>query len=183
MRRIKTSLATAAVAASAFTMTSAAHAADGVITFSGNLVAAGCDVSVNGSGSSNTVALPSITTDQLDTAGDTAGPTPFTIAISNCNAGLTTVSTYFEPGGTVSTTGNYLANQNGAGATGVHIRLLNASGGVVNLAGAHTAQNAGTATVTGGAAIQRFTAVYYTPAGGATAGALSTSVNYSIIYL
>ncbi|PRE84487.1 fimbrial protein, partial [Burkholderia gladioli] len=58
-------------------------AADGTITFMGNVTAQTCTINGNGSGSKNfTVTLPTVSASSLATAGATAGATPFNIALT-----------------------------------------------------------------------------------------------------
>ena len=132
-------LATAAIAAAA-AMPAVSQAADGTITFTGQITSQTCTISGNGGGKNFTVTLPTVSTSALATAGTTAGRTPFNIALSNCTPNSGNVSTYFEPGATVDTTTGQLINASGT-ATNVEIGLLNGDSSVITLGAAQASQN------------------------------------------
>ena len=104
-------LATAIAVAAA--MPAVSQAADGTITFTGQITSQTCTISGNGAGKNLTVTLPTVSTSALATAGTTAGRTPFNIALSNCTPNSGNVSTYFEPGATVDTATGQLVNASG----------------------------------------------------------------------
>jgi major type 1 subunit fimbrin (pilin) len=165
-------LAIAAVAA----LSQAAQASDGTITFTGQLNTATCTIT---GGGNQTVTLPTLSTAALTSAGATAGDTLFNIAVTGCTAGLTTANAYFEAGGNIDTATGRLKNT--AATNNVQIQLLNGSGTVVNLAGVAGSQNTAAATLTSGAGTQSFIARYYAT-GATTAGAVASSVTYSMVY-
>ncbi|WP_316156560.1 fimbrial protein [Cupriavidus sp. BIC8F] len=164
-----------------------AHAAttnaDGQITFNGQITAQTCTINGNGTGSKNfAVTLPTVSASTLAQAGDTAGQTPFYIALTNCTPNTGNVHTYFEAGPTTdTTTGNLIVDA--GGATNVQIRLLN--GGTDNSpikAGfTDAAQNSGVVAINSGSATLPYYAQYYAT-GAATAGAANSTVMYSIAY-
>lgn len=68
-----------------FTAISAgAVAADGKITFKGEVVKQSCVV--EGANKDKTVTLPKVSANALQNVGDTTGTTPFTIELSKCAA-------------------------------------------------------------------------------------------------
>lgn len=69
----------------------AAQAADGKVTFNGEVIENTCTV-VN---KDKTVTLPTVQRSALSSAGETAGVVPFTIDLTSCTPGAD-VSVYFE---------------------------------------------------------------------------------------
>jgi major type 1 subunit fimbrin (pilin) len=112
----------------------------------------------------------------LAAAGATAGDTLFNISLTGCSA--TTATAYFEAGAnTDASTGRLKTN-----ATNLQIQLLNASGSAINVAGASTAAQATSAVnVSSGSGTQSFIARYYAT-GATSAGAVTSSVTYSMVY-
>nr|WP_322107374.1 fimbrial protein [Paraburkholderia sp. J41] len=156
-----------------------AHAADGTITFTGNVTAQTCTISGNGGTSSFTVALPTVSASSLAAAGQTAGRTPFNIALTNC-AQSGNVHTFFEQGPTIdTTTGNLLVNA--GGATNVEIQLQNADLSTIALNQADSAQKSESVAISSGAATLNYYAQYFAT-GKATAGAANSSVMYTMSY-
>ncbi len=162
-----------------------AHAADGTITFNGNITAQTCTINGNGNGpgvTNFTVQLPTVSAATLNSAG-VAGQTAFNIALTNCTPDSGNVHTFFEAGPTTdASTGNLILDAGGA-AQNVQIRLLN--GGTANTpikAGfTNAAQNSNSVPLTNGAATLWYYAQYYAT-GVATAGTANSSVMYSIAY-
>ncbi|PZX34075.1 major type 1 subunit fimbrin (pilin) [Cupriavidus phytorum] len=160
-----------------------AHAADGTITFNGNITAQTCKINGNGTNSNNfQVQLPTVSTSILKSLGDVAGQTPFNISLTECTPDTGNVHTFFEAGPTTdATTGNLIVEA--GGAQNVQIRLLN--GGTANtpIKAGYTdqAQNSNAVALTNGAATLSYYAQYYAT-GQATAGAANSSVMYSIAY-
>jgi major type 1 subunit fimbrin (pilin) len=179
----------------------ATQASDGTITFTGAVTANTCTVGVNGGGANATVSLPTVGTSALTNAATkkTAAGTFFYMTLSACTAtplsdfggsAPTHVVIYFEAGPNVNpVTGGLI---NAPGGSNVEVNLYNASaaGTIVG------SQITPGATVTAGvvttnstpqaiaSVTQYFYAGYSTAgaAGAATAGAVSTSVTYSLIY-
>ncbi len=196
--RIKRALIAAGMA-TAIGLPLSSQASDGTITFTGAVTANTCTVSVNSSGASATVALPTVSTAALNnTAGKTtAAGTFFSMAVSACTAtpvadiggqAPTTVAIYFEAGPNVdSITGGLINTVSGSN---VEVNLYNASAasivGTQIMPGTQTHQPLAQAIGTGGT--QWFYAGYSTAGtnglagAAATAGAVSTSVTYSLIY-
>ena len=155
-----------------------AFAADGTITFTGQIYANTC--TINGGGNNFTVSLPSaVSSSQLDIAGKTAGRTAFQIALTNCPA-ATNVHTFYEPGPTTNGLGR-LVNTAGGGATNVEIQLLNDDATVIKAGLADSLQNSKPVALSANAATLSYFAEYYA-IGAATAGAVTSSVAYTIVY-
>lgn len=171
----------AAVIAVAAVVPAVSHAADGTITFTGQITSQTCTISGNGGGKNFTVTLPTVSTSALATAGTTAGRTPFNIALSNCTPNSGNVSTYFEPGATVDTTTGQLINASGT-ATNVEVGLLNSDSSVITLGAAQASQNSKVVALASGAATLKYFAQYVATNGASTAGTVNTTVMYSIIY-
>ncbi len=164
-------------------MTFAANAADGTITFNGLVTDKTCDITTP-QGKDFTVTLPTVAKSSLPNAGATAGRTPFTINLSKCTAG--NVATYFEPGATVDFASGRLVNQAAANAAGnVQIRLLGSNSQFLPVlaagAGIAQANSQWVAVAADGSASLNYYAEYYATAA-ASAGEVTSSVKYTIIY-
>lgn len=103
------------------TISTQSFADAGTINFKGNVVAAACDITVDGTSSAD-VALGDWPTSTFKNTGDKSSPQPFTLAVSNCNSG-----TYqFAFTGTADTTNTNLFKV--SAATGVGIGIASADG-------------------------------------------------------
>ncbi|HBR1958479.1 TPA: type 1 fimbrial protein [Klebsiella quasipneumoniae subsp. quasipneumoniae] len=170
-----------------------ALAADGKVTFNGEIITNTCTVI---SGDKNKiVTLPTVQVSALSAANQTAGTTPFTIGLENCT-GASDVSVYFEPNEYVSTEGRLKntipaddSNDSNKGAKNVDIELLNNNHGVINLAnqtidpktGKVTGGNSTVVTPVDGSATLPFYARYFAT-NAAEAGKVSSYVNFTIVY-
>jgi major type 1 subunit fimbrin (pilin) len=175
------------------------QASDGTITFTGAVTASSCTLKVNGvsNGGTATVALPTVDTAALSNVSPktTAGGTFFSIGVSGCTAvqdlgvspftAPTQVQIYFEAGPNVDETTGGLINTI-VGGSNVEVNLYNASGativGTQIKPGTNTDQPVSQAI--GATGVQWFYAGYSTAgaAAAASAGAVSTSITYSLIY-
>lgn len=174
----KAILSTVVAAASIAAFAPAAHAADGLIEFTGALTSATCKI--NGGEKDFTVTLPTVSTSTLATAGSWAGRQAFKLALTECQPNTGVVSAYLEPGPTVDmTTGNLKVDT--GGATNVQIALLNSTYDKINAAGTNGSQNVDKVNISAGKADLQFYAQYQS-LGGATAGAAKSRVNYTIAY-
>lgn len=164
-------------------ISSTTYATDGTITINGLVTDKTCNI-VTPQGKNFTVALPTVSKQSLAKAGDVAGRTPFTINLTQCSQGK--VATYFEPGTTVDSITGRLNNQNAAGAQNVQVQLLGSNNAFLPVlaAGATGAQtNSQWVNVLsgGGSADLSYYAEYYA-SGSSTAGTVTTSIQYTIIY-
>ncbi|MBO1014694.1 type 1 fimbrial protein [Achromobacter sp. SD115] len=176
---MKKNLLTAALAIAGLATFASAHAADGTIEFTGNITANTCAINGGNGGENFTVALPTVSAKTLETAGATAGRTPFKIALTNCTDDQP-VSVHFEGGPTVSQETGRLTVDAG-GANKVELGLLNNSFGEIKAGAAIGQQNSQTVTLAGGKADLDYFVEYHS-LGGATAGAANSRVQYSISY-
>lgn len=194
--RIKRAMAAAGIA-TAMALPMSSQASDGTITFTGAVTASTCTLSVNGGNNAGTatVALPTVDTAALTNVSPktTAAGTFFSIGVSACNAvadigvgpsAPTHVQIYFEAGPNVDQATGGLINT--VGGSNVEVNLYNASNativGTQIMPGTPTNQPTALTILAGGT--QWFYAGYSTAGAGAaaTAGAVSTSVTYSLIY-
>ena len=168
----------------------AANAADGTITFSGLLLDTSCGVqTVTGGGTVTngnfSVTLPSVLATALPSDGTTAGATPFTMVISGCPTSLATAKAYFS--GTNINTDGYLKNTDETGgvsgaASNVELQLLNGDSSSIDLHGLNSAsQGVAPATMSNGNG-QINLQVQYHATGAATAGSVTSTVDYTIEY-
>jgi major type 1 subunit fimbrin (pilin) len=160
----------------------AAQASDGTITFNGVLTASTCIVTTGAAGTF-TVTLPTLAASTLATTGATAGATPFTITVDSCTT-ETSFTPYFETGATTDlVTGNLKTTQGVGKAANVELQLLNGDATVINVAAGPGVQGVlgfSRSTATGGVGNY---IVRYKSTGAATAGAVTSSVTYSMVYL
>ncbi|EHC4280972.1 F17A fimbrial adhesin [Escherichia coli] len=178
MRKIQFILGILAAASSSATL-----AYDGTITFNGKVVDQTCSVTT---GSKNLkVTLPTVSANSLDSSGKVVGLTPFTISLEGCNTAATgaqNVNAYFEPNANTDYTTGNLTNTASSGASNVQIQLLNADGvKVIKLGQAAAAQNVDTVAINDANVTLRYNAQYYAT-GVATAGDVTSTVNYTIAY-
>ncbi|MGA5657972.1 fimbrial protein, partial [Rahnella contaminans] len=109
---------------SGISMISAANAADGTITFTGNVTADSCTVAVNSSTSSATVELGTVSTSEFKAVGDLSTVKDFTLNLTACPTGVTNVSVVFDGQGDAADNTTFQNNDTGAtAATGVGVRL------------------------------------------------------------
>lgn len=160
------------------------YAVDGTITINGEVTDKTCDI-VSGANGNMDVTLPTVSKSALKVAGDTVGRTPFQIKLENCTAGAS-VATYFEPGPTVDFNSGRLINTDTAGATNVNVQLVGDNGNPILVKGVDAATGLQTNSQkvdvsAAGTADLNYYAEYYAT-GAATAGIVTTSVKYTIIY-
>jgi major type 1 subunit fimbrin (pilin) len=155
-------------------------AIDGTITINGQVVANTCTVTVNGTNNSGTVTLKPAPTSALASPGSTYGDMPFNIAVTGCDSSLNgkTVLPYWS-GTNVNSNGRL--NNTGT-ATNVDLQLLNQNDSTpIALNAPEGGQGTTGATVASGAATMTYYARYYAT-GAATAGPVTSTVNYTLIY-
>lgn len=161
-----------------------AQPAPNTINFQGEVTDQTCQVSVNGNTSDPTVLLPTVPATALTTAGDTAGQTTFTVAVTDCMAPMSTtqaIDTVFV--GNLVTAGGNLGNT--GTATNVALQLLDPAAPTVpfDLSAASGVAAPGLALAEGEtAASHDFAVRYITETGGATPGSVLGSVQYSVSY-
>jgi major type 1 subunit fimbrin (pilin) len=171
-----------AIVGAAFAVVPFLAFAGNTITFTGQVDAQTCTVSVNGNAAGASVLLPTVSTASLATAGKTDGMTNFTVGVTGCTADTTkamTVKTKFVAN-QVTATGNI---QNVGTAKNVSLQLLdpNKSTAGFNLTGGYSADSL---VVPKGQteASYDFAVRYYAEAAGVTAGTVKGSVQYALEY-
>lgn len=172
-----------AAAVSVGAIPTTAAASDGQINFTGTVLAQTCTVNGNATGNPvvGNLALPDVQAATLVSSGAIAGATPFTIVINGCDSALSTVATQFSGSNIDSATGN-LKNTAAGGATNVQLQLLNSDKTVINLRGATAAaQGSKSAALVAGAATLAYIAQYRS-LGNASAGAVASNVQFTMIY-
>ncbi|HEY0506075.1 MAG TPA: fimbrial protein [Lysobacter sp.] len=182
-------LSTAMVGALGFAAVGTASAADGKITFTGDITDVTCTVTAGagttGSNGNFAVAMGSVNKSALATVGARAGDTPFALIIggsgqTGCTDGKV-VKLRFEPAQSpVDMATGKLTNAAGT-APVVQVGLLNKNKADINLANPYDAANLGE-TITGNTATMNYWAQMYAPAIGVDAGSVDTFVMYSLQY-
>lgn len=182
----KTLLSTALVAAfGAAALVSPAHAAKkpgtgpgGTIQFSGKVLANSCVVTINGG---SVVTLPTVMTDDFAAASDTAGDTPFDVALSGCDKNTTTATMDFSgPNSNIDANTGDLINTATNGSN-VQIRLLNTGGAHIGL---NDNSNAPSITIDKqlGDGSTTLTAQYVATSTSTSPGLVNSSVNFTLTY-
>ena len=178
MKKFYRKMLQGAVVVSGVVVASSAIAADGEITFIGNVTSATCKI--NNGQPDFQVNLPTVSVQTLNASGRVAGRTPFTISLTECTDSLKTVGVYFEPGSYTSLQDNRLINSVNPDSN-VEIQLLNSNQSVINLSEGYGTQNGQTVPVNNGSANLTYFAEYYAT-GAASAGAVQSSTEYTIVY-
>ncbi|HCR1139897.1 TPA: type 1 fimbrial protein [Klebsiella aerogenes] len=179
---MKKAMIIAAIAAAVGFTGMAQAASTGTITFNGELTANTCDANVDGQGPDATIILPTVGTNQLTTAAQTAGRTGFNINLSSCAGTLQTASAFFEAGSSVDLTTGHLKNVGGT-ATNVSLQLREESGSeaVIEAGNSNQTTNATYVDVSSGSADLPYSVEYFAD-GTTTAGTVISNVVYSIQY-
>ena len=171
-KTLQSLLITSALAASM-----SAFAVDGTVNFTGEVTAQTCRFDGATGAATKNVTLPKVSTSALSTVGQVAGRTKITFALSQCSED-TGVSVRFEPGPTVSAATGNLLNQT-SGGSNAQIQLLNSDFGIIN---ASTNTGHITTNIAQGNATLTYYAQYVAATAAATAGIVSSSVQYSLAY-
>nr|WP_199043691.1 fimbrial protein [Dyella sp. ASV24] len=199
MNKTLSLVVSAALASAAALGARHAYAADGTITFNGQIVGATC--TITGSGAANgtgtiTVTLPEVSASALQAKGSTAGDTTFQLTLgggTNCANGKT-AALWVEASQTPTLDTVTGALKNNGTATGVEVRMVNPANGqainlavnspVTNLATSISANNQPAATIAGNTATLNYLAQYFNPptGGAVSAGSVITSLTYSMQY-
>ncbi|GLQ95818.1 fimbrial protein [Dyella mobilis] len=166
-----------------------AMAADGTITFNGQISAVTCTVhgdTPGGTSGNFTVTLPTVASSAFGAVAAVAGSTGYNIIVggtgdTGCTDG-TNVSVHYESTSprVDLTTGNLQLDPGTGVATGVQIQILDgATRAAINLA---TAPDSSSVTVASNTATIPFFAQYISTAAAVTAGPANSSVLYTIAY-
>lgn len=167
------------MAASSMFAASTASAADGLISFEGEITDQTCRIN-GGTGQNFTVTLPKVSSSALVNPGTWAGRTAFNIQLTDCNPLVGPVAVYFEPGAETDIATGRLNVDRGTGlATNVQVALLNSDTTDIRVGSAQ--HNSKSSNLVAGAATLSYYAQYYS-LGNATAGNVRSRVNYTIVY-
>lgn len=173
---------------------SAAFAVDGTVTFSGLLVDSTCTSTVSGGGAPGTAAdatvtLPTLNISALNEINKTGGLTAFAINLDGGTSGSDgcvissptskTATPYFEP--EISKINAAGRVKNTGAATNVDIQILDQSQTAINLSNDSTTQLTAVGTVNNNKHTYNYFARYFAT-GATTAGPVTGTVSYSIIY-
>lgn len=155
----------------------ATMAANGTITFTGDISNTTCNISVNGRNSSTTIVFEPISASALSKAGEVASELPVTLTLTNCENPTENVRALFESPETDSITGNL---KNKGSATNVQVQLMDNSRQPIKLGDGSQANGPSFKIVDNMATLDYFARYYATDK--VEAGDVSTVVNYSISY-
>lgn len=171
--KLTTSIKT--IAASTILLTSAAYAADGTITFNGEIVASTCVI--NGGTADQTVSLGKVSTTALKGAGTQAAGTIFTIGLTGCGTTFTSAQVKFDAQ-TDSTNNKLIKLGTGSTATGVGIGIYESDATTNVVPFVATASQ----PIKDGAATFNYIAKYVSTADTVTAGTANSSATFTVIY-
>ncbi|MFK8258056.1 fimbrial protein [Erwinia sp. AnSW2-5] len=169
-------LANSIIAALALSATSTI-AANGTITFTGDISNTTCNISVNGRNSSTTIVFEPISASALSKAGEVANELPVTMSLTNCQNPTEHVRALFDSTETDSITGNL---KNKGSATNVQVQLMDNSRKPIRLGDGSQVNGPSFNIVNDMATLSYFARYYATDK--VDAGDVSTVVNYSLSY-
>lgn len=172
MKKTLMTLSAMAAAAASFN----ASAVDGTINFTGEISSQTCTIEGNTGATAKTVTLPKVSTSALSAVGEVAGRTAFNLALTQCTG--TSASVSFEPGPSVDAATGNLTNQTANGSN-AQIQLLNANFAPINL---QTNSGSLATAITNQAANLEFYAQYVAATAAATAGQITSNVQFSMDY-
>ena len=158
----------------------AVSASDGAITFGRNLKTETCTITAP---ANFTVTLPTVPVSSLAKLYDQAGETQFSIAVSNCTAGITGANVFFEDGPNVLSFDDTLKNTASSGAaSNVELVIKTADGGAIDLVSLGSIQYSQfNSNISSNAGRLDFR-VAYIATGLVTPGTVQSSVTYSMVY-
>lgn len=171
---------------SVFAVSAVQAAGNGTINFTGAVNNQTCNAAINGAGGENaaSVSLPTVQADTLASEGKTAGQTAFKMDITDCAAnqdGANTVKAYFEQGPNVDTNGRLINTATANRASNVVLELVDDTAKTPIKVG-DISQNSGSfVAITDGNATLPYSVRYYAT-DAATAGSVTSSVTYSLVY-
>ncbi|NML34738.1 fimbrial protein [Paraburkholderia antibiotica] len=148
----------------------------GQVTFNGQLLDDTCVI--NAGDDDKTVTLPTLSSQSLAAAGQTAGSTMFTISVSSCPSDLKNVAAHFETTNMDPDTRNAINQATATPASNVEVQLLDRDGTTPILLG-----STGTyvPVATDGTATMSYGGQYYAT-DKTTAGNVTAVVRYTLAY-
>ncbi|MDI9648667.1 fimbrial protein [Burkholderia cenocepacia] len=175
-------------------LASAANAADGTITFTGNVTAATCKIDglAAGATSNKSVPMPTVSSGALNAAGAVAGRTAFGFKLTGCavdsetsKGNPTKVQVAFENATNVTTDGKLSLDKGTADAPAagnVVLQVLNDQQQPIKVGANATDQNSQIVTIGADGSAQMNFFAEYLATGAATGGSANSKVQYSLIY-
>lgn len=157
-----------------------AQAADGTLSFTGNVIANTCTPS-GGAGSTQTVVMKDVQTASLSTAGDHALGKDFAVQLTNCGSTAKNVRLEFTNTTGVDTVTGRMTNTGTAANVQVALRASEASTTDLML-GSAGAVTPTVSTDTSGNATIPLWAFYVANGGAAGAGTVKSQVQFNIGY-
>ncbi|EHK67706.1 frimbrial protein [Achromobacter arsenitoxydans SY8] len=150
----------------------------GKVTFNGELIADTCAVMTESQ--DQVVPLPTVSVQSLDSAGDTAGSTPFQIKVDNCPATVNQVAAHFEMTNMEPAYQTLKNLATASAATNVSVQLIEADGTPIPL-GSRGALYAVTGTGAARGAVMTYGGQYYA-LGATTPGVVTTYTQFTLAY-
>ena len=162
---------------------SAAMAADGTITITGQVMDSSCVIAIDGGTGDISVALPSVSKTALATDGATAGLKQMAFTLTGCPASGA-VRAYFSPQNVDSNTGFLMNNAVASPATNVQVQVLAHTGDVIDLRDNSNNPFINFVDVDGtsGEAQLQYGLRYTASGGAAVAGSVDTALVYTLDY-
>ncbi|ESS38226.1 fimbrial protein [Burkholderia cenocepacia] len=189
-----TKLISTLLAVAGLGLASAAHAADGTITFTGNVTASTCkiDGTAAGATSNKSVAMPTVSSGSLNAAGSVAGRTAFGFKLTGCavdtaesKGNPTKIQVSFENATNVTADGKLSLDKGSTEAPeakNVVLQILNDKQSPIKVGANASDQNSQVVSIgTDGTANLDFFAEYLAT-GAATGGSANSKVQYSLVY-
>ncbi|MDM2857135.1 fimbrial protein [Citrobacter sp. Cpo071] len=153
----------------------AANAADGTITFTGNITDTTCDVALTGGTTDLVVQLGAFVKSKVVNASDVLSEHDVTFNLTNCPTAYTKVGVKME--GTADTVmTDAFGNQTPGGATGMAVKLLDGA----NVISPDTVT--ALKDITSGAAQLQYKAQFIATQAAVTAGEFNSVINYTMNY-
>ncbi|WP_336222351.1 fimbrial protein [Citrobacter amalonaticus] len=164
------------VAGSAMAMANMAHASDGTVKFTGNIVDTACTVDT--ASKDQTVPLGDVASSSFSAAGNTSTAQKFDIKLTNCPAG--TVAAVFGGNSDPANT-DLLKLDSGMTATGVAVRINNADDG--SQVKVNDTSSAKRVTVAAdGSATLSYVGQYQSTSASVTAGTADATSQFTVLY-
>lgn len=152
----------------------AAHAADGNLTFTGEILAATCTINGSAPGNIN-IPLGNFSVNEFGSTGTTAGNGKIVMDLAGCPNQISTVKIQFD--GTADNTNPSLLKIDGSGATGLGIGIYETDGTPIPIG-----MSSRDITLTSGAARAEFDAKLMSTASTVGPGSVDATATYTIQY-
>ncbi len=178
MQKVLISVSTISLLAA---LASTAQAADGLISFNGDISSETCTISAANGTNDGTVTLPIVSATALATPAATAGATQFAITLSSCPQPFKKAAAWFEAGSNVDSTTGRLINTGTAENVDVALYNINSNSPINIGQGSGFGASGASFDIINDGAILNYRASYYAKAA-VTAGTVIASVNYTVQY-